>query len=220
MRPLAVRRWAVVLLLAGVSRAAPPLVAQATRDSARADSVRRAPRTGLIPAGYGSLRQEELAVQVQILGLNVRVLPLEESVIRTLSPDSYKALHTIRENQSRRLEAIRARLGLPAVQAWYVTFTNAEQGEARFDGTDIQIRSSGRDFRPLDILPTKAGFGDGRLPQRATQSAVYAFDPAIDLTQPLTVTAGTQVSSAWNDILQVVERERSLIWSRAAAGKP
>lgn len=209
----------LVLLAAGRTA-----LAQAGRagapDSARADSVNRAQRAGLIPAGYGSLRQDDIALTVQILGLTVKAFPLEENVIRTLAPDSYRTLHAMREDKATELEATRLRLGLPSVQAWYVSFTNLEQGEARYDPSDLLIRSVGRDFRPLRWLPLRAGFGDGRLPQRATQNAVYAFDPTIDLNQPLVVTIGTQQSSAWSEVLQRVERERSLVWSRAAAGKP
>jgi hypothetical protein len=190
------------------------------KDSARADSARRAARSGLIPAGYGTLRQDDISVLVQNLGLQVKVLPLEEGVIRTLSPDSYRSLHGARESKARQLDSVRARLGLPSVQAWSVTFFNAEQGEARFDAGDILIRSGGRDFRPLQYFPLKAGFGDGRLAQHTQQGAVYAFDPAIDLTQPITITVGTQTSSAWSDILQKVDVERSLVWSRSGAAKP
>ena len=188
--------------------------------STRADSSTRASRSGLIPAGYGTLRQDDIAVQVQTLGLLVKVMPLEESVIRTLSPDSYRSLNGIRESKAKQLDSVSSRTGLPPVQPWLVTFFNAEVGEARFDAGDVLIRSGGRDFRPLRILPLKVGFGDGRLAQHSQQGAVYAFDPAIDLTQPITITAGTQSSSIWADIVQRIEVERSLIWSRAGATKP
>jgi hypothetical protein len=199
-------------------------LAQATgvgaKDTARADSLKRLSRSGLIPPGFGTLRQDDIAIQLQTFGLQVKVIPLEESVIRTLAPDSYRALHSTREGVAKQLDSARARLGLPSVQAWYVIYSNAEQGEARFDASDILIRSGGRDFRPLLYKGLKPGFGDGRIAQRTSQSAVYAFDPAIDLTQPITVTISTQTSTAWSDILPRIESERSVIWSRAGAAVP
>ncbi|MFI5311395.1 MAG: hypothetical protein ACHQQ3_09195 [Gemmatimonadales bacterium] len=201
-----------------------PVVAQAGRgaagDSARADSARRAERTGSMPAGFGSLRRDDIAIKVQILGLTVTAIPLDESVIRTLSPDSYQALHRLRESKAKQLDSIRTRMGIASVEAWYVLFYNQQQGEARFDPSDFLIRSAGRDFRPLTWLQLKPGFGDGRLAQRAQQDAIYVFDPQVDLTQPLTVTIGTQESSTWGDVLQLIESERSRIWSRSAAAKP
>ena len=189
----------------------------ARADSLRADSLRRRERNGLIPAGFGTLRQDEIALVEQNLGLVVKAIPLDESVIRTLAPDSYNNLRKIRESRTRDLEAIRSRLGLPSVQSWYITFFNSEKGEARYDAADVLVRSAGRDFRPLEVLGLKPGFGDGRLTQFGTQSALYAFDPAINLAQPLAVTIGTQTSNGWSDVLRKIELERSLIWSRASA---
>ena len=175
---------------------------------------------GLIPPGLGTLRQEEIALTLQIQGLIMSAVPLEESVIRTLSPDSYNTLRSLRESKARGIDTVRTRLALGSAQAWYVTFTNAESGEARYDALDVLIRSAGRDFRPLQVLPLKPGFGDGRLSQRARQSAVYVFDPGIDLAQPLVLTFGTASTAAWNDIAQRIDRERALIWSRTSKPKP
>ena len=200
------RRVAAGVAVLGALCAAAPHAASAQR--------------GLIPPGFGTLRQEDISLQLQIQGLIVTAVPLEESVIRTLSPDSYAALKANRERMSRALDTVRTRLGLPSVQAWFVTFTNAESGEARYDADDVSIRSAGRDYRPLRILPLKPGFGDGRLAQRVRQSAVYAFDPAVDLAQPLMLTAGAVSSSAWGDITQRIERERALVWSRVPTPKP
>ncbi len=186
-----------------------------------ADTTKRADRDGLVPAGFGTLKQEQIAIRLQTLGLTVQVLPLDESVIRTLAPDSYGTLHAIRESKKAALEAVRVRAGLPAVQAWYVTFFNVQQGEARFDAFDVVIRSVGQDFRPIDALSILPGFGEGRVAQGRSVSAVYAFDPQINLNQPLTITSLSQVSTVWADnVLPLVDRERSLIWSRASAAKP
>ena len=191
------------------------------KDPAPADSGRRQERDGLIPAGFGTLRQDQIAIRVQTLGLTVSAIPLEESVIRSLAPDSYRTLHAIRESKKAALEALRARNGLASVQAWYVTYFNVQQGDARFDAFDFLVRSVGQDFRPLDALPITPGFGDGRVAQRGQTSAIYAFDPQIDLNQPLTVTSLGQQTTVWGDtMLPLIERERSLVWSRSSAAKP
>jgi hypothetical protein len=206
-----------------VKQAVALLCALSLAGTAAAQGAASKPAAGdsLIPPGYGTLRQDQIAIRVQINGLTVSAIPLEEGVIRTLAPDSYRTLHAIRESKKAALEALRSRNGLTGVQAWYVWFFNAQQGDARFDAFDFLVRSVGQDFRPLDALPLTPGFSDGRVAQRATQGAVYAFDPQINLNQPLTVTALGQQSTTWTDsILQLIERERSLVWSRAASAKP
>lgn len=190
-------------------------------DSVRGDAARQAAGAGLIPAGFGTLRQDQIAIRLQTLGLTVSAIPLEESVIRTLAPDSYRSLHALRESKKTALAALATRNGAASVQAWYVTFFNVQQGEARFDAFDLVVRSAGQDFRPLDALPLTPAFGGGRVAQRGQQSAVYAFDPQIDLNQPLTVTSLGQQTTVWGDtMLPLIERERSAVWSRAAAAKP
>jgi hypothetical protein len=206
--------------------AAIPARGQRTRlaDSLAADSLRKASRSGLIPAGYGTLHQSDIALSVQNLGVTISAIPLDERIIRTLAPDSYRSMHDLRESKSKRLADIENRLGLTSVEVWYVLYANVNVGEARYEAGDFLLRSSGRDFRPIDILGLKPGWGDGRLPQKEQQAALYVFDPAVELTQPITLSAAGQQTSSWSDILQRIEFERALIWSRAgnaaAAKKP
>lgn len=174
----------------------------------------------LPPAGFGSMRQDDVALVVQHFGLTVKAIPLDESVIRTLAPDSYRSMHALGESKARALDAIARRVGLPAVQAWYVSYSTVEQGEARYDAYDFLVRSGGQDYRPLDVLALTPGFGEGRVRAREPQFAILAFDPAIDLNQPLAVTVATQQNLSWTDILRRLEQERTLIWSRAGATVP
>ncbi|HEV8411621.1 MAG TPA: hypothetical protein VGQ30_14010 [Gemmatimonadaceae bacterium] len=209
-------------MLFGVAAANGQAVMAKPADSTRADAAKRAERgDGMIPAGFGTLRQDQIAIRLQANGLTVSAVPLEESVIRTLAPDSYRSLRAYRESKKAALDALRARNGLASVQVWWITFFNVQQGDARFDAFDVLIHSVGQDFRPLDALPLTPGFGDGRVAQRGQQSAVYAFDPQIDLNQPLTFASLGQSTTVWGDVTApLIERERAAIWSRAAAAKP
>ncbi|HEU4631898.1 MAG TPA: hypothetical protein VFS08_19265 [Gemmatimonadaceae bacterium] len=174
----------------------------------------------LVPAGYGTLRQEDVTIRVQYLGLVVRLLPLDESVIRTLSPDAYAALRDLLASRRAEIEAIARRYALARPQIWYVSFYGVQQGETRFSPLELTVTSSGRDFRPVDAIPLTPGFGAQRLAQREAQAALYVFDGAVDVDQPLVVTFQAVRSTAWDAILRRVERERSLIRSRATRSSP
>ena len=173
--------------------------------------------TSSLPAGFGTLRQDDIAVRVQFNALQVRALPLDETVIRTLSPDSYRALHELRESKRALVDAVLKRTGMPGASLWYVQFFNSEQGEARFSPLEVVINSAGRDFRALDVFALTPGFGEQRLVQREVQAGLYVFDPSVDVNQPLVITFETRRSDAWGALLKRVDRERSLIRSRAAA---
>jgi hypothetical protein len=77
------------------------------------------------------------------------------------------------------------------------------------------VTSVGRDFRPIEIFPVTPSFGQHRLRQREVQQALYAFDPQVDVNQPLTVQYETSRNSDWPLILSRIERERVLVRSRA-----
>ena len=106
---------------------------------------------------------------------------------------------------------------MPSYSLWVVNFFAFEVGETRFSPLEVVIRNAGRDFRPLDVFPMTPGFGEYRLRQRETQSAVLAFDGLLDPNQPLSMIVETTESSGWQAVLQRVERERALVRSRAGA---
>ena len=182
-----------------------------------ADAARDTLGAGLIPAGFGSLRQDDISVRFQMRGLLVRVTPLEESVIRVLAPDSYQSLRERRDSERDRIAALAQRYGMRGFSVWSISYYGLEP-DVRFSPMDVVISSSGRDFRPIELIPLTTGFGQNRLDQRDTQSALYLFDEAVDVNQPLTITVETTRSSVWQETLRVIERERALVRSRAGRG--
>lgn len=174
-----------------------------------------------VPVGYGSLRQDDITVKVRLPQILVRALPLDESVIRLLSPDSYRALRGLRDGGGRReqVERIAARFGVERPSLWYVLYYGL-QPDARYSSGDIDIVSGGRDFRPLDVLPLSAGFGSERVGQRQVQSAIYVFDHGIDTDHALTVTVESVPATSWSTIIPLIERERALVRSRASGSAP
>ena len=194
----------------GPASAAPPSSDGATWLAA--DSLDPA----LVPAGYGTLRQEDVNVRLQYQGLLVRLLPLDESVIRTLSTDAYATLRELLASRREEIDAVSRRYALARPRLWLVSFHGIEQGETRFSPLEVTVRSGRRDFRPVDAIPLTPGFGAQRLGLRETQAALYVFDAALDVNQPMAITFQTVQSSGWDAILRRIERERSLIRSRAS----
>lgn len=172
-----------------------------------------------VPAGFGTLRQDDIALKVSPAnGLQVRAIPLDERLIRLLSPDSYRALRDLLVRNERGLQQVKDRNRLPTYAVWYVSFFALEQGETRFSPQEFILSNSGRDFRPLDVLPLTPGFGEYRLKQREVQSGLLVFDGQLDLNQPITAIMESATSvTDWGLVLQRVERERTLVRSRAAS---
>jgi hypothetical protein len=172
--------------------------------------------TTVLPIGFGTLKQEDISIKMQGPDVLIRLVPLDESVIRVLSKDSYRALHDLQDSKREAVRRILQQRGLAHASLWYVSFYGLAP-DARFSPMDVTISQTGRDFRPIDVVPLRSGFGNQRLQTRETQDAVYVFDESLDLNQDLLVSLGATQSSSWAAILKAVERERVLIPSRAAA---
>ena len=168
-----------------------------------------------VPVGFGTLRQDEIAIRLELQGLIVRAIPLDENLIRLLTPDSYRALRELQESNKQSIAAVTRRTGGRAPDLWYVSFYGVEP-DVHFSPMELVITSAGRDFRALEVLPLSSGFGEQRLRQRETQSAIYLFDESIDLDQPLSVTFQNIRDDTWEQILTRVERERALVRARAS----
>ena len=173
-----------------------------------------------VPPGYGTLRQDEIAIRLELQGLIVRAIPLEENLIRLLTADSYRALRELQESNRAAIAAVTRRRGGQPPDLWYVSFYGVAP-DMQFSPMELVITSSGRNFRALEVIPLSSGFGEQRLKQRETHSALYLYDSDVDLDQPLTVTFQDQQSSLWEQILTRVERERVLVRARAGrSGDP
>jgi hypothetical protein len=169
-----------------------------------------------VPAGFGSLRQEAIAIWLHLPDVDVRLTPLDESVIRTLSPDSYRALRELAESRRPAIARLASQHGLVRGNLWYASFFGLAP-DARFSPLELTVSSGGRDYRPAEVLPLTSGFGEQRLQPRETQSALYLFDDALDVNQPMVVSLGSARNESWKDTLERIERERAAIRSRAQA---
>jgi hypothetical protein len=168
----------------------------------------------LVPPGFGSLRQDEIAIKLEAPGLVLRAVPLDEGIIRLLTPDSYRVLRELQESNRPRIADILRRNGGRPPDLWYVSFYGLDP-DTRFSPLDLLITSGGRDFRAIDVIPLSAGWGEQRLRQRETQSAIYIFDGEIDTDHPLTVRFLNERDDSWEQTLQRIERERALVRARA-----
>lgn len=193
--------------------------AVATVDTARGRQAQPDTVPGLPPAGFGTLRQDDVSLRLDNSSLQVRATPLDESIIRLLSPDSYRAMSELKRSKTEAIAAISRRNAVRTLSLWYVSFFTVQRGETRFSPREFIITNVGRDFRPLEVIPLTPGFGEQRLRQNGRQDALYVFDGQLDVQQPLTISYETARNDGWAALLPQIERERALVKGRAAAGR-
>jgi hypothetical protein len=212
---IAAAMWCV-LACGGTIPSTDPAPAPATPRPAppRQDSA-----TTIVPAGYGTLRQEDVAIRMQVGQVQIRAIPLDESVIRVLAPDSYRSLRGLRESRRDAVERMAGRYLLRERNVWLVSFYGLAP-EARFSPSELTLTVSGRDYRPLEVLPLSSGFGEQRLQQHETQTALYLFPDGVNLSQPLTARIENVQDGSWAETLRRIDQERALIRGRASRGTP
>jgi len=214
--------WALVVATAcsgsarpSGSQPTPQVPARVSRDSASST---------LIPPNLGTLRQDDIAITIQQTALRIAALPLDEAVIRTLAPDSYRTLHATVESKRQQILQRASVRGVRDPRVWYITFTGLAP-DARFVPTDITVSAGGREFRPIDVIPLSSGFSEQRVQPRETQRGLLIFDDALDVSQPIVVIIGSERNTEWStdrsdSILSRIEAERAQIRARATTARP
>ena len=205
MKPLS-RFWAEGAMLAALAAAAV---------SAPAVTLAQQGPTDLPPAGFGTLRQDQVAVRLTAENVAVRAIPLDERVIRLLAPDTYRSLRELAQSRAADIAAA-ARAGrLDSVVTFVVTFF-ALQPAARFNPDQLYISSQNAFFRPVGIVPLTPRWSEHQIDQRQQAVAIFLFEPAIAILQPFTVTYGDRSSDAWTSVLRLLDAERTRVLARAS----
>jgi len=197
-------------------------VATATQPAPAAQGGRMPADTNpsLIPAGFGTLKEADISITLQPpTGVRVTTFPLDESVIRTLAPDSYRAMHANAESRAAQIRQRASMHGERNPSVWFVRFYGLVP-DARYDPTDVTVSVGGRDFRPFDVIPISGDFATQRLQPRETQIGLLLFDGALDVTQPLVVRMGAEQNTDWDSILRRIDAERAGVRARAGAKSP
>jgi hypothetical protein len=177
--------------------------------------------SAILPIGFGTLKQSDVEIALEPQSVHVAAIPLDESVIRALAPDSYRRLRATLDSKRATIAQRASMRGIRDPKVWYVRFYGLAP-DARFVATDLTVTSGGRDYRPFDVVPISSGFGEQRLQPRDTQTGLLLFEDGVDASQPMIVSMGAERSLDWdtNGILKKLDAERALIRARAAGAKP
>ncbi len=171
--------------------------------------------TDLPPPGLGTLRQDAVAVRITTDNLAVRVLPLDERVIRLLSPDTYSGLHDLVRSRAKDILAAARAAGRDSAMACIVTFF-ALQPQVSVTPDQLYISAQNSFYRPIGIIHLTPRWSENRIDQRQQASAIYLFDPAIPVLQPFTVFYGDVSSDAWESSINQLAGERARVFARAS----
>jgi hypothetical protein len=192
--------------------------------TAGAAGIRTAPLAGqeirpedVPPSGFGTLKVDDISLLFATQDVQVRVLPLDERVIRLLAPDSYESLSGLKRLKAADIDSAGRRYGTTAPTLFLVSFYGLKE-RAPFTPEDLTLQSRGRFFRPFAFVPMSPHWGERQVGLRESVVAVALYDPGIALfDDQLVVSYGNVTTNAWSGVARVLNRERAAVLSRAAA---
>jgi hypothetical protein len=167
-----------------------------------------------VPAGFGSLRRDDIVLQFATDQLQLQVLPLDERVIRLLAPDTYRSLEQLLQSRQAEITDAARRAGLTSPTLVMVTFYGLAPG-ARFTPEDVQLQSRGRLFRPAAVVPLSPTWNTLQLDQRQQAVAIYLYDEGITWFEDLSASYQSAPPATWSRALQLLQRERARVQARA-----
>ena len=196
--------------LALLCTAAVPLTAQGTADTTSASSQ-------LLPAGYGTLNQDDLSLRFRTTDMEIRFIPLDERVLRLLAPDAYQSLKALLASHRAALDSVGRQSGASEPGIALVSFFGRQPG-VRFDPTLVNLSTRGRLLQPIGIVPLSPTFSSQQLGAGQQASALFLFDERIPVTESFQVSYSGNSSDDWQNRLDVLDRERSRVAARMRAG--
>lgn len=174
--------------------------------------------TASIPAGYGTLRRDDIVVQFNAAQLQIQVLPLDEDIIRLLLPDAYQALTNLIRSKRDAIDAAAQRAGVLRPALVLVTFRGLVP-QARFNPDELNIGNRGQLFRPVGVVPLSTAWDVYQLEAREQAMAIYLFPEGISFRERLLMGYEGLTNDSWSRTLSVVERERAAVQARAQASE-
>jgi hypothetical protein len=176
-------------------------------DPPHADARAGVQTDALPPAGSGSLRQEEISLEMRPQGLRVEVTPLAEEVVRLAAPDSYE-----------RLLRLRRMLGTDAAlageTALLVTVQALRDGVV-FDPAALRFDRNGRPLAPTGLRPATGAASSGRLSAGETALVLVRLEGPFRLDDELRVEYGNARATGWRQHLPRFQDERRRMEGRA-----
>jgi hypothetical protein len=167
-----------------------------------------------LPLGYGSLTQEDLALDVRNGDIDIRFVPLDPALAPLLAPDAYQSLRSLLENHRRAIDSVAAQAGVSQPGLALVRFYGLSP-DVRFDPQTLTLLIRNQVTRPLGVIPVSGRFTSGQLRVREQAIGIFLFDQDIPVNDSFTLSYGALTSSDWDTKQTTINRERARVAARS-----
>ncbi len=167
--------------------------------------------------GLGQLNQDVITLRLSRGTLEVRIVPLEERLIRLLAPDAYQSLHLLLQSQRKRIDSIAAARGVREPGVALVSFYGLAPA-TRFDPAVLSISLRNQQYRPIGTVPLSPTFSNQQLDVREQASGLFVYERQLPTQEPFTVRYLDSTNDDWERRLTRLDSERARILGRTRRG--
>ena len=197
------------MMRSGTIAAALTLVA-ATPTTARAQAASDSARTDNLPINQGILSLSNATINLSNGNLQVVFIPLDERVLRLITPDSYRSMQRLLDQQRTALDSAAASAGVATPGIAFVSFQGLA-ANTRFEPEQLTISYQGQQLRPVAWVALSPTFSNRQLDVRQQVQALFIYRRDIPVRESFTITYLTATSDDWAGRLSRFDQERSRI---------
>ncbi|MGE0353957.1 MAG: hypothetical protein AB7I33_17085 [Gemmatimonadales bacterium] len=193
-----------IIMLAGLTT----LLACAPATRGQAQATPDSP--GDLPAGYGTLSQDDIALNLRQEELEIRAIPLDEQAIRLLAPDAYRSMHELVRSHRDEIDSLARQAGVANPGLLLVSYFGRRSG-ARFDPQNLSLIIRNQYYRPIGVIPFSPNFGGHQLDVRERALGVFLYEEQIPVFEVFSIANGITSSASWEGKISRLQRERARI---------
>jgi len=142
--------------------------------------------------------------------LQIVFIPLDERVLRLITPDSYHSMRRLIEQQRKGLDSAMAIAGVSSPGFAFVSFQGLA-ANTRFEPEQLTISYQGQQIRPVAWVALSPTFSNRQLDVRQQVQALFIYRRDIPVRESFTVTYLAATSDDWSGRLSRFDTERSRI---------
>ncbi len=193
---------------------APLLLAVLAPGCAAAQAPGHAGGEALPPPGYGSLRQDDLALRLRNTEVEIRFVPLDRAVTHLLARDAYESVQGLLRSRRHAIDSVASAAGVSQPGLALVSFFGL-QPNARFDPQTLALQVRNQLFWPRGIVPLSPRFSSQQLNVREQVTAIYLYEETIPVTDDFSLNYAGRDSENWSRKQSLLDRERARVAARA-----
>mgnify|MGYP003694130029 CR=1 FL=1 len=172
----------------------------------------------LPPPGYGTLGQDDISIRFNAGDIDIRMVPLDQRVMRLLGPDVYASLNKLTIDRDASIDSVAALGGASDPGLMLVSFFGRKDG-VRFEPLNVFLVIRNQTYQPIGMVPFTSTITSRQLDTRQQASAIMVYSTPIPVYEGFGVSYGViVVPNAWQNQLSQVQRERTRVMSKGEAG--